>query len=255
MIKNFFLLAFRNFYKHKLFVLINILGLGTAIGCCIVAYLNNKFEADFNIQHKNLDKIYKVNIFRKINDREQPYSYSPMSMAPLMSSELIGAESVVRYLSTGANLKYGNDANSKIFEQNVAFADKDFFKMFTFKLKSGSLDQFNDKGKIILTDEIANKYFGYENPIGKSLIIFDNKGIPVELSVAAVIEKIPLNSMVIFDAVTIIDNYLSLYEVPEFDWKHFVGATFLMIPNKADVPKIETALSKFIPMINLFYFL
>ncbi|MHC1705596.1 MAG: ABC transporter permease [Tenuifilaceae bacterium] len=250
MIKNFFLLAFRNFYKHKIFVLINILGLGTAIGCCIVAYLNNKFEADFNIQHKNLDKIYKINIFRQINDREQPYSYSPVSMAPLMSNELTGVESVLRYTTNGANLKYGNDADSKVFEQRVAYADKDFFKMFTFTLKAGNLDQFNDKGKIILTNEIANKYFGDDDPIGKSLIIFDSKGLPVELNVAAVIEKIPLNSMVIFDAITIIDNYFSLYEVPEFDWKHFIGATFLMIPNKADVPKVEAALSKFVPIQN-----
>ncbi|RPH32474.1 MAG: ABC transporter permease [Bacteroidales bacterium] len=250
MITNFFLLAFRNFLKHKLFVLINILGLGTAIGCCIVAYLNNKFEADFNSQYTNRDIIYKVNSFRKINDREQRYGISPISLAPLLSNELKEGEFVVRFVATGANIKYGNEADSKIFNQNLGFADKEFFRMFTHKLKSGTLDQFSDKGKIILTEKMAQKYFGKEDPIGKSLTTFDSKGLPVELSVAAVLDNIPLNSMVLFDAITIIDNYMPLYNLQEFDWKNWVGGTFFLIPNASDVGQVEKLLSKYIPIQN-----
>ena len=82
MIKTYLLLTFRNLIKNKFFVLVNILGLGTTLACCIVAYLNHRFEADYNITHLNLEKIYKVNIFREINDREQRYSISPLTIAP-----------------------------------------------------------------------------------------------------------------------------------------------------------------------------
>ena len=197
MIKNFILLALRNFLKHKLFVIINILGLGTAIACCIVAYLNNKFESDYNKQFDKLDIIYKVNSFRKINDREQRYSLSPATLATVLSNELKEGEYVIRFTRNDANIKYGNEADSKLLNLSLGFADKDFFKMFSFKLKSGSLQNFGDKGNIIITDKTAKKYFGDNDPIGKSLTVFDHKGLPVELNIAAVLEDIPLNSMVI----------------------------------------------------------
>lgn len=250
MIKNFFLLAFRNYLKHKLFVFINIIGLGVALGCCIVAYLNNKFETDFNKLYENREIIYKVNSFRKINDREQRYSITPSSLAPALTNELKEGIFAVRYISSGIDLKYGNDADSKRFNVRVGFADKDFFKMFSHKLKCGSLEQFSDKGKIIITDETAQKYFGKSDPIGKSFTLFNSKGLPVELSVAAVIEDIPLNSMVIFDAITVIDSYYPFYDLNEFDWKDWVAGTFILIPNNSDVVQVEKSLSKFIPIQN-----
>lgn len=250
MIKNFILLAFRNFLKHKLFVLINILGLGTAIACCIVAYLNNKFESDYNKQFDKLDIIYKVNSFRKINDREQRYALSPATLATVLSNELKEGEYVVRFTRNGANIKYGNEADSKLLNLSLGFADKDFFKMFSFKLKSGSLQNFNDKGNIIITDETAKKYFGDSDPIGKSLTIFDHKGLPVELNVVAVLEDIPLNSMVVFDVITSMENYFKFNGFEEFDWKDFIAATFIIIPNKADVDQVEKSLTKFIHIQN-----
>jgi len=250
MIKNFILLAFRNFLKHKLFVLINILGLGTAIACCIVAYLNNKFESDYNKQFDKLDIIYKVNSFRKINEREQPYSLSPASLATVLKNELKEGEYVVRFTRNGANIKYGNDADSKLLNLSLGFADNDFFKMFSFKMKSGSLQNFSDKGSIIITDKTAKKYFGNNDPIGKNLTVFDHKGLPVELNVVAVLENIPLNSMVIFDAITSMDNYFTLNGFEEFDWKDFIAATFIIIPNKADVDQVEKSLEKFSSIQN-----
>ena len=250
MIKNFILLAFRNFYKHKLFVLINILGLGTALGCCIVAYLNNKFEADFNKNFLNRDKIYKVNVVRQINDREQKYSISPISLAPLIRNDIAGIESVVRYIPTQVTLKYGNEADSKVFNIRSGFADKDFFNMFNFPVKSGSTDQFTDKGNIVITEETAQKYFGDTDPIGKSFTAFDEKGLPVNFNIIAVIREIPLNSMVIADAFTLFDNYLSLFGVDEFNWLYWTGATFLTIPNNQDVPRIEQQLANYIDIQN-----
>lgn len=250
MIKNFFLLAIRNFIKHKLFVIINILGLGTAIACCIVAYLNNKFETDFNKQYDKLERIYKVNAFRKINDREQRYGYTPISLGPSVKDELKGVDLTIRFTSSNADLKLGNDANSKVFSVDLGFADKDFFQMFSFKVKAGSINQFADKGKLILTEETAEKYFGKEDPIGKSLTLFDNKGQPTDLTISAVIAKIPKNSMIQFEALTVIDNYFPIYGVEELNWKQFVGATFFLVNDKTDISEVEKTLNKYVPIQN-----
>lgn len=250
MLKNYILLALRNFYKHKLFVAINVLGLGVSIACAIVAYLNYEFEADFNKQHQNLDMIYKINVFRHINDREQRYGITPFPLAPLCEGEMPGVEAIVRYSTAGVNLKCGDDADSKVFNQNIAFADKDFFRIFTFKVILGSTDQFFEKGKIVLTDETARKCFGNESPIGKNLTAFDDGGMPHQYSVIAVIEKMPLNSMVIFDGVASMGNFIADYKIDEFSWRFWVGSTFLLIPNSADAQRVEDYLAKYIPVQN-----
>ena len=117
MIKNFFLLAFRNFLKNKAFVIINVLGLVTALGCCIVAYLNYRFEADYNTMHSNCDKIYKINVKHGIKDHIQNYSISPVSLGPAMASEIPGIDRMVRYARKYLSIRY--QENEK--DPNVSF--------------------------------------------------------------------------------------------------------------------------------------
>ena len=73
MFKNYILITLRNLWKNKLFVITNILGLGIAIACCIVAYLNYEFNSEFNAFHENGEKIFKVNCFRNVNGNELKY--------------------------------------------------------------------------------------------------------------------------------------------------------------------------------------
>ncbi len=248
--KTFFVLAFRNLLKNKFFVLVNVLGLGATLACCIVAYLNHKFEVDYNKTHLNLDKIYKVNIFREINNREQRYGISPMSLAPALGESSPGLEQLVRFTVAGISLRSGNDENSKIFSQRVAFADNGFFEMFTFPAWMGNTSSFNDVNCIILSDKTAEKFFGDINPVGQSISLFDSKGQPHEFTIGAVLDHIPENSMVGFDAIMLFRNYFTFYSVDEMDWKQWIGATFMTIPNPSNIPAIEAQLNNFIDIQN-----
>lgn len=246
MLKSFFLLAYRNIVKNKFYVLVNILGLGATLACCIVAYLNHRFEVDYNKTHQNLEKIYKVNIFREVNDRQQRYGISPASLAPALGSSVSGVESVVRFTTNQLSIKSGNEADSKIFSKNVAFADESFFDLFTFPVIKGSTSTFSDVNSIVISNETAEQYFGNQNATGESLTLFDENGEPLEYKVIAVLEHIPENSMVNFDAVTIFKNFFTFYQVDEMDWKRWIGATFLSIPNPDDIPRIESMLNGFL---------
>jgi len=178
MLKNFFLLAIRNYMRNKAFVVINVLGLGIAIGCCIVAYLNFMFDADYNKMHVNHESIYKINVSRFIKDRLQNYGITPISLAPAMSNDIAGIDRMVRYSRTGSPIRYeAPNKEMKIFDVNVAFADKDFLRMFTFPLKWGDPSAFEDEGKIILTEETSKKFFGDNNPVGESVSLFNDEGI------------------------------------------------------------------------------
>lgn len=250
MIKTYLLLTFRNLIKNKFFVLVNILGLGTTLACCIVAYLNHRFEADYNITHLNIEKIYKVNIFREINDREQRYSISPLSLAPSFENSVSGVEKLARYNEYRVSMREDNQSDAKIFSQTVAFADNEFFDIFTFPVIWGNLSTFSDVNSIILEQRTSERFFGSINPVGKSITLFNHKGEPIEFTIAAVLEHIPENSMVRFDAITTFKNFLSLNEVDEMDWKRWIAATFMTIPNPNDKENIEKQLNTFIEIQN-----
>ncbi|RPH34057.1 MAG: ABC transporter permease [Bacteroidales bacterium] len=246
MLKNFFLLAIRNYMRNKAFVVINVLGLGIAIGCCIVAYLNFMFDADYNKMHVNHESIYKVNISRYIKDRLQNYSISPISLAPAMSTEIAGIDRIVRYSRTGSPIRYETpNKEVKIFDVNVAFADKEFLRMFTFPLKWGDPASFEDEGKILLTEETSKKFFGDNNPVGESISLFNDEGVAKVFIVGGVFKKIPMNNIVYFESLTLYPNYLKHYKINELDWKVWAGATFLQVSNPAKVKEIEASLARY----------
>lgn len=246
MLKNFFLLAFRNYIRNKSFVLINILGLGISISCCIVAYLNWRFDADMNKMHVNNESIYKVNISRNIKDRLQDYSITPISLAPAMQNDIAGIDRLVRYMTSGATVRYEiPDKEAKIFDIRIAFADKEFLRMFTFPLELGDASAFEDEGKILLTEETSKKYFGETNPIGESITMFDGDRVAKTFIVGGVFKKIPMNNILNFEALTLYPNYIKHNKVEELDWKNWTAGTFLQVSNPAKIKDIEASLAKY----------
>jgi putative ABC transport system permease protein len=251
MIKNFFLLAFRNYLKNKAYAIINILGLGAAMACCIVAFLNYRFEADYNKTHVNRDKIYKINVSRKLKDRIQVYGMSPTSLAPALANDIAGIDKVCRYDRNDLSVRYeAKGLEPKIFVIDLAFADKDFLSIFTFPLKWGDETSFLDQGKILLSEETSEKFFGDTNPVGESVTCYTPDGKGVTLIVGGVFKKIPYNSVVRFDGLTLFPNYISFNKVNEFNWKDWVAGTFLQISNPENVKGIEKSLSNYIDIHN-----
>lgn len=246
MLKNFFLLAFRNYMRNKSFVIINVLGLGIAIACCIVAYLNLKFDADYNTMHSNRETIYKINVSRYIKDRLQNYGITPVSLAPAMSNEIAGIDRMARYFDTNSPLRYeAPNKDVKIFTTGIAYADKDFLKMFTFPMKWGDPTAFEDEGKIVLSEEVSKRFFGEKNPVGESVTIYSDEGVPFVFIVGGVFKKMPFNSVVRFESLMLFSNYLKIYKVDEFDWKNWTAGTFIQVSNPNQVKEIEKSLARY----------
>lgn len=105
MLKNYFNILLRNWWKDKVYVLINVLGLGVAIACCIVAWLNFRFSADYDRMHQHRDDIYRINTIRQINDEQQEWSFVPVPMTDQIPTELSGIEEVVRFHSLSVSLQ------------------------------------------------------------------------------------------------------------------------------------------------------
>ncbi|MFC2104480.1 ABC transporter permease [Bacteroidota bacterium] len=246
MFKNFLIISLRYLAKNFLFVGINILGLAVALAICITAYLNNKYDMDWNKTNENYEDIYKINITKEIQDRQQEYGITPTALAPLLKQDLAGVEEVCRYNAENSSVKY----DDKIFNKRVAFADPNFYQIFSIDIIKGNKDALKEKGNILISENTAEVYYGKEDPIGKMISIINNKDQESTFIIAGVYKDLPQNGSLQYELITQFDNYIDLREVTEHEWTDWIGATFLLIKNHENIPEINEQLKKYIDIQN-----
>ncbi len=224
MFRNFLKTTFRNFLRNKSYVFINLVGLGLTLSCCIVAYFNYKFAADFDRNHQNYQRIYKVQINKSIEGRDMPFGITPMPVGHAIKNELAGISHTSRYTGMGLVLQ----KEEKILNKYVGFADPDFFGMFTYPFKYGGSEAFQQPGTIILSEETAAIYFGDDDPSGQLIKVIDDEGKIHSFQVGGVLEQIPQNTSISFDAILPWEDYLKLNDTDNNEWRRFVAGTFIM---------------------------
>jgi putative ABC transport system permease protein len=246
MLKNYFLVTFRNLWKNKIFTLINIFGLGMALAVCIVAYFNHMFNYEFDRTHKNFDEIYRVTCFRDMQGREQEYGIVPATMGLQIKRDIPGIEHSARLLRSGSPVKLGTD----LFQSQVSYVDPAFFEIFTFTPVLGDLSSISDQANVIITSEMADRLFGKEFPIGKTISIINDEGKEFAYNVSAVVADMPENSSFGFDIYTHFDNFLLMWNVKDTDWKIWANALFIQIPDRSAIPSVYSGLKGYLPVQN-----
>ncbi len=233
---NFLKTTFRNFLKNKSYVIINLVGLGLTLACCIVAYFNYKYAADFDRNHENYKRIYKVQVNKNIEGNNLPFGISPLPIGHAIKGQLAGVSHTSRYQAMGLVLQ----KDLKILSKRVGFADPDFYDMFTYPFKYGDKSAFAQRGNIILSAETAAIYFGEEDPVGELIKLIDDKGEIHSYQVGGVLEEIPQNTSMNFHAMLPWEDYLKLNNIDNNQWRWFVAGTFIMTEDNAfpaHVPK------------------
>ncbi len=240
MIRNYFLITWRSMMKNKLFIFINVLGLAVAIACSIVAYFNWEFDAKFNKHHTKADKIYRVSTIREFEGKATLYGYVPVALGNVVKQNMPDAEKVVRMSWSYSNVKVGDN----LFPGGLAYADPDFFDVFSFEMLAGSPSDLKDKSKVFLSDEMALKLFGTVDAVGKPLTqVIGN--VLKEYIVGGVFKKQPANSSFVEFAYTHYDNYYEdAKEVNENDWINR-NTLFVLIDDPARVEAISKQLQPY----------
>lgn len=223
--------------RNRAYVIINIIGLGLSLACCIVGYLNFKYAADFDKQHQNHSRIYKVQVNKTVQGRNIPYGITPLPLGNEIKDDLAGISQTARYTSTGMVLQKGD----KTLNKRIGFADQGLFEMFTFPFKYGDKGAFLQRGNLVLSENCAQVYFGDTDPTGELVQLIESDGTIKTYVVGGVLQKIPQNSSLQFDAVTLFDNYLDAYDRTNDQWTSFIAGTFIMTEGEsfpAHVPEV-----------------
>lgn len=130
MIKNYLLITLRNLMKNKLFIVINVFGMGLAIACCITAYLNWGYSANWDKVHDKTDHVYRVQFWREFQGKKERNGMAPMPLGGYIKANFKEVNKVVRYMSSYCDMRIGEE----VFGDQMAYADSSFFDLFTFPL-------------------------------------------------------------------------------------------------------------------------
>jgi len=196
MFKNYLKVAFRNVIKQKLYSIITVIGLAVGITCCLLIMLYVKQELSYDRFYPNADKIYRIGHMDIRPTRTDISAASPTPLAPALEAEYPEIEHITRvYFDSQVLFEYGE---KQIYEDRVIYADPGFFDVFPFQLLKGDTAHLLDTPQsIVITASMAEKYFGDEDPIGKTLQV--NK--QDNFMVTGVMEDVPVNSHYHFDFV------------------------------------------------------
>ncbi|ODS35246.1 MAG: hypothetical protein A7315_01990 [Candidatus Altiarchaeales archaeon WOR_SM1_79] len=194
MFKNYLKIAFRNIIKYKSYSALNVIGLSVGMACfiLILSYVQN--ELSYDRFHEKRDQIYRLMRIEKIEGKTGENNGMPAPLAPALVNDFHEIISTVRI--TGGGWVPISHKDKSFVEKKFLMADPSFFEIFTFPLAQGNPQTpLPDKYSVVITEEIAKKYFGDENPIGK-IITYDNK---IDLKVSAVVKNVPQNTEFKFD--------------------------------------------------------
>jgi putative ABC transport system permease protein len=189
MLKNYFQIAIRNLKRDKVFSFINIAGLAVGITCFITLSLYIIYEFGYDRYNKNADRIYRVYVHSNINNIESNNSKTAAPLGAELSREF---PEVINYTRIGYFGSYNLRYKDKIFKEwEIYAADSTYFDVFTLPFIYGNpKNALVHPNSIVLTEEMSKKYFGDEDPVGKSFIV-DDKG---SYLITGVMKDFPKNS-------------------------------------------------------------
>ncbi len=176
MLRNYFKIAFRNLLRYKFISFINLFGLTVGLTCCllILTYILN--ELSFDVYNKNAKNIYRVER-TFLNPETKMLSLELGSVAPpfapLLQNDFKEIKKITRFLEGGTTALRYND--KRFNEEKVYFADENLFDVFNVNVTRGDPSRaLNDPYSIMLTEDVAKKYFGKEDALNK-MIRLDNQ--------------------------------------------------------------------------------
>jgi putative ABC transport system permease protein len=245
MLKNYLKITWRSLSKNKTYTILNIVGLAVALTSFsfIASWIKEELRYDtFNSKARRI-----VRVVSKSTTPSETFTQAVTSppLANALKSDFPEVENTVRLIKKGAVVKFNNIQSD---EDGILITEPSFFKIFDYHLTEGNKKTaLADPFSIILTQSMARKYFGNEDPIGKSLLIylFDITGKGALYKVTGVMPDSPQNAHFTFNFLLSFSTYKTYAPGAVNEWDKNDVYTYLLLKNKADIQTIKNQLTLF----------
>ena len=240
MIKNYFKTAFRNLLHNKIYSFINIAGLSLGLACAmfIILYVND--EISYDRFHNNVSHIYRVDKETTKDNGDFHYnSYTGYFPGPRFAAKIPEIQSFARFQPGRADIKTDKGVQS----QDICYVDSNFFSVFTFPLAKGSAaTALSEPHSIVLTQDMAKKYFGNEDAMGKTISL-NNAGSFEPFIVTGIAKNCPENSSIKFKV--LLPLRVSVEdERNNGNWFNSFLSTFIVLAPNANIKTVQSKMNK-----------
>ena len=241
MFKNYLIIAFRNLAKHKVYSLINILGLAIGMAACLVIFLFISDELSFDGFHQKKAQIYRLDEVQSFEGMSpQNVALSMPGMGPNLLNEMPEIADFTRFWNWD-NMLYQQEER-ELLVQRTAVVDSTFLQIFDFSLIQGDRQTaLAEPYSVLMTEETALKFFGRTDMLSEQLVINDQN-----FKVTGILQDVPESSHLQFDALISINTVTR--ENPEFNdrWGSNFMVTYLLLEPQADVEQLESKFPQFL---------
>ena len=245
--------ALRNLRRHLMFSIINLAGLALGIACAFLIGLHVLDELKYDKFHAQADKIYRIITFFSSSDGVNSYSNSATPIAPLLFSEVPEIKAACRLYGREAAIQLvapddGRTEGGKFREPNFYFADSSIFHVFSFEFLQGTPETaFSNPNSIILSEEMALKYFGSIDILGTS-IVFEER---MTFFVAGIIKDWPDHSHLQLDFIAPFENFFLFEDAAtanylRTDWTYTPVSTYVVLKEDVFPSSVEEKLQALI---------
>ena len=235
MFKNYFKTAFRSLLRNRIYSLINIVGLSLGLACAMLIMLYVNDEVSFDRFHKNVSQIYRLDKQTTKDNGDLHYnSYTGYFPGPRFSARIPEIKSFVRFQPGETEIKTQIDVQS----QGISYVDSNFFSVFSFPLSKGSPSKaLSQPNSIVLTEDMAKKYFGKTEAMGKTMLLKNGEKFN-SFVVTGIAKNCPENSSIKFNVLLPLKVSVE-DENNNGNWFNSFLSTFIVLAPNADIKTVQ----------------
>ena len=233
-------LAFRKLKKSKTASLFGIAGLVAGLVCVLYIFFWVNDETSYDQFHKKIDRIFVVHAYLEGGTKEVKFNGCPPAVGPALKAEYPEVENSCRYFPVYFKSLLTADGRKEMM--GVAFSENSLFDIFSLPFIYGTKGNPDVANQIVLTRTTAINYFGNSNPVGK-IVRYNNQK---DMTVVGVIEDLPHNSSIQFDAVIPLENLKMFYGRDDFltTWYNNGFTTFGLLTSPAGFEKVASTITR-----------
>lgn len=242
MLRNYLKIAWRNLTRYKGHTFINVFGLAIGLTCCLVIFLFVRDELRYDRFHAKADQIYRIINSRSNDNSQMTMARTPPAYGPALQNAFPEVEQHVRLFEFGSQelVTYGE---KQFFEPGILLADSTFFGVFSFPLLRGNpAEVLRAPDALVLSESMARKYFGSQDPVGKQLTI-DNK---YKFRITGVMQDVPEQSHLrvsFVGSLGTLRDMVGAERMKSWGWHQLY--TYIVLPDGHDPDKLVAKLPAF----------
>ncbi|MEM7548745.1 MAG: ABC transporter permease [Bacteroidota bacterium] len=249
MIRNYLITTIRNLTRQKLYSSLNIIGLAIGLAAFTFIFIWINDEKSYDQFHSKKDRIYRIASHVITPSEEFTQAVTSAVMGPELELTFPEVLNSVRFDYNDAIVKRDDVS---FLEENILLTDPSFFKVFDFRLLQGDVEKaLSEPYQIVLSESMARKYFGKENPLNKTirLNLYDPEGNGVDYLVTGVIENCPTNVHFTYDMLASFSTYTQLEGVRLdgiYGWSNNGFYTYIEVDENTDVGNLRSKIAGFV---------